>query len=77
MGALTIRLANPQRVILAEISNPVFKRDSVATTYAFCIRQNEECDFPTINRAIIDRWSVSALEYIKQRAWKLVEGKQP
>jgi hypothetical protein len=26
----------------------------------------------TVNRAILDRWSMAALKYIKEKAWKLV-----
>jgi len=65
---MRVELANPQRVILDEIANGM-TRDSVALTYAFCIKQREQVDFPTINRAIIERWSMSALEHIKRRAW--------
>lgn len=27
-------------------------------------------DWPCINRAILERWSMSGLEWIKRRAWK-------
>lgn len=71
--AITVRLANPQSVIMHEIDDRAFTRDSVAITYAWCIRQHNECDFLIINRAIIDRWSRHALEYIKAKAWKRFE----
>jgi hypothetical protein len=51
-------------------------------TYAFCIRQsgpgwgNDEIDYAVINRAIMDRWSLSALKYIKEKAWRIAEGRR-
>jgi hypothetical protein len=33
---------------------------------------NRAIDWEAANRAIIQRWSKSALEYIKTRAWKLL-----
>ena len=44
----------------------------MALTYAFAIRQADEVDFGTVNRLIMDRWSLSALKYIKEKAWKRV-----
>ena len=72
----TIEMVDPQRVILEEIANKKFTRNSVALTYAFCLRQREEVDFGIVNRAILERWSRSGLEYIKKKAWNLVEGKE-
>lgn len=63
-------LHDPQAVILSEIADKKFKRNAVALTYAFCIRQSGDVDWPTINRAILDRWSQAGLEYIKREAWK-------
>ena len=60
-------------VILQEIADKKFDRDNVAITYAFCIDSSEKSDFSKINRAIVDRWSRSALQYIKKEAWKLKE----
>lgn len=71
---MRFELANPQQVILREITKENLTRDSVALTYAFCIRQRQQVDFPTINRAIIKRWSGAALEYIKRKAWAKFEG---
>ena len=67
---LKICMVNPQKQILSEIGCKAFTRNSVASTYAWCIRQREECDFPLINRAILKRWSPYALDYIKKLAWK-------
>ena len=62
-----------EEVILQEIADKDFTRDNVALTYAFCISSSEEMDFGKINRAIIARWSMRALTYIKHKAWKMVE----
>ena len=64
-----------EETILQEIDDKNFTRDSVAITYAFCIDSTENPDFAKINRAIVKRWSLSALEYIKNEAWKLRVGK--
>lgn len=61
--------------ILREIAEPQMKRDDIALTYAFGLRSSEEIDWPKVNKAIMDRWSLSALKYIKERAWKLHEGR--
>lgn len=75
MNATRIELLDPERVILDEIANRAMTRADVAQTYAMLIRQADEtCDWRRINEAIIRRWSRSALEYIKRRAWKLVGG---
>ncbi|QKZ15164.1 hypothetical protein [Spirosoma sp. KUDC1026] len=52
------------------------KRDDVVPYYVDMIKQDaatgefgsEECK--RINNLIIDRWSVAALIYIKEKAWK-------
>ncbi len=72
---MRVELANPEQMILCEIADPEFTRDSVALTYAFCIRQRDQANIQIINRAIMERWSESALEYIKCKAWKRIEGK--
>ena len=32
----------------------------------------DDTDYAKVNKAIIDRWSFSALHYIKEKAWKMV-----
>jgi hypothetical protein len=76
---MTIRvtLVDPVGTILDEIKHQGLKRDDVAATYAFIIRDGgvSSEDLRRVHLAIIDRWSLSALKYIKERAWKLVEGR--
>jgi hypothetical protein len=66
---------NPQAVILREIATG-HSQKSVALTYAFILKQEfKTADWPRINRAISERWkSRSALERVKQMAWKFAQG---
>lgn len=66
---MIIGLADPTCTILQEIEDPKCTRNVVAKTYALALRSDAETDWGRVNRAIIARWSVSALEWIKGRAW--------
>lgn len=68
-----IELGNPQGVLLAEIKERAMKREDVALTYAMAMLSSEVVDWPTVNHAILDRWSMAGLKWIKTRAWRLVE----
>jgi hypothetical protein len=72
---MRIDLVDPQGTLLAEIADKRMTRDDVAMTYAFAIRQHAEVDWPTVNQAIMNRWSQSALIYIKTKAWKLIDAR--
>lgn len=78
---MRVEMVDPQGTILREIEDKRMTRDDVAVTYAFCILQSGggqgdgSIDYVAINRAIMDRWSLSALKYIKTAAWRLVEGR--
>ena len=63
-------------VILEEIADNKFKRDDIAQTYAFCRDSREKIDWLKVNIAILNRWSLSGLNYIKSKASKLMEEKQ-
>lgn len=73
MSGFTIELVDPEGVLLREI--PDKKREDVALTYAMALGSSEvdEIDWSKINHAIIERWSIAGLKWIKTRAWKLVE----
>jgi len=45
-------------------------RDDVAGAYANCLEAAGFVNWPVVNRAIITRWSESALVYVKDEAWK-------
>lgn len=65
---LTVELTNTTNVLLQEIASPEMKRKDVAMTYALAMRSSCKTDWSKVNHAIIDRWSRSALEWIKKQA---------
>jgi hypothetical protein len=75
---MTVRLVDPQGTILAECADRRMTRDDVALSYAFALRQTrageDEVDWRVVNDAIIERWSLSALKYIKEAAWRRLRG---
>lgn len=71
----TIQLAACTQTLLNEIAMPEMKRNDVAVTYALAMRSDEETDWKAVNEAIVKRWSMSALTYIKERAWAIREGR--
>jgi hypothetical protein len=72
MAECWIELADTTNTLLREIADPHMKRNDVAQTYALALCSSWETDWGQVNRAIIERWSKSALIYIKERAWKIV-----
>lgn len=72
---MRFELANCEATILAEISSKVFTREDVAQTYALTLVSSErdKVDWKKVNTAIMARWSVSALKWIKERAWKIAQ----
>lgn len=66
---MIIEMGNVEKLILGEIANPKMKRLNVSKTYAWCLHSSEKPDFAKINAAILKRWSMSGLEWIKERAW--------
>lgn len=70
---INISLLCCEEQLLREISDKLFKRIEVAKTYALAIRSEEnrldQINWAKVNRAIIDRWSLSGLRYIKHIAW--------
>jgi len=56
-------------MLLSEIASPEITRNDVAQTYLLAMLSDEEVDWRTVNMAIIKRWSISTLQYIKERAW--------
>ena len=55
--------------IMNEILDPAFTRRDVARTYAILISKGHR-EFKGINGAIVERWSMSGLQWIKKQAWK-------
>ena len=65
-----ILLADPQDQLLTEIADPTMTRRQVALTYRLAALDPDRVDWPVVNRAIVARWSVSALEWVKREAWR-------
>lgn len=70
----SVEMVGVEGALLREIADKRMKRNDIALTYAFGLRGNEVIDWKLVNAAILDRWSMAGLTYIKQRAWKLHEG---
>lgn len=68
---LTIEMTNCEATLLRDIAEPEATRKYVASTYRLALRSSEfsTIDWPKVNGAIIKRWSLSALEWIKREAW--------
>jgi hypothetical protein len=70
-----IVLADPEGYLLEEIANPAMRRLDVAKTYQLVLASGdqERVNWRTVITAVIDRWSESALEWIKRWVWKAGE----
>ena len=78
-GVMQIEMMCCDDLMLREIEDPKCTRDIIARTYALALRSSYPTDFGRVNKAIIERWSVSALEYIMRLAWsgKCFKKEQP
>ena len=65
---MTLELANCTNHLLHEIADRAMYRRDVAQSYALALRSSEVTDWATVNAAIIARWSLPALEYVKYLA---------
>lgn len=66
----TIEIACCEMVILNEIAQGLNRRQ-IAQTYRLALQssESETMDWGKVNRAIIERWSVAGLAWIKKQAW--------
>lgn len=83
----SFELSDPVALILREIAERRMHRRDVALTYALVMqyqfrsealakierRKPPEDAFERINAAILERWSVSGLKWIKRLAWRTIE----
>lgn len=70
-GLMPFELAACESTLLSEIARPESKRLDVAKTYCLALRSSE-CnliDWKKVDKAILERWSFHALNWIKERAW--------
>lgn len=44
-------------------------RDDIAVAYRNALLTHPVIDWSEVNRAILERWSVSGLRYVKEKAW--------
>jgi hypothetical protein len=63
-------LANCTNTLLSEIANTEMRVLDVGITYGLALRSSEPTDWARVNKAILDRWSLSSLERIKAIAWR-------
>lgn len=65
--AFTMELCCVEQVIKNEIAQGLNQRQ-IAQSYALGLRSSFPTDWAAVNKAIIDRWSVSGLNRIKNMA---------
>jgi hypothetical protein len=77
--SIQINLIYCTQVILQDIAAKQCTRKSIALTYAMAIKSDaqgaDKPDWLTINTAILGRWKMSGLEFIKKRAFDILDGK--
>lgn len=66
---MKIELACTTEVLIIEIKDKRFKRKDIAKTYALALKSSWPTDWARVNQAIMERWSISGLEFIKELAW--------
>ncbi len=52
-----------------------FRQDVIPLYVKIIVEKDAYPDWPAINAIIIERWSKSALMWIKEKAWKQIEAK--
>ena len=69
---MKFELLNPEKMIIGECSDRRMRRYDVAVSYQICLRiiAPDSEAWKRINQAIISRWSLAGLEWIKARAWE-------
>ena len=70
---LRVQLVDCTATLLSEIKLRESTRKDIALTYALALVSEDGTKWMEVNQAIIERWSLSGLKYIKQQAWKLVD----
>jgi hypothetical protein len=79
MDDWTINMVFCTDTILQDVGAAEATQKDVALTYAMAIKSHaqgaDKPDWSTINKAIIARWNMKALERIKKRAFDILAGK--
>ena len=68
------RTRQGERTAMDEWVGRFATRDEIAVEYARLLANGPAWPWATLNLAIVDRWSMSGLRYIKEKAWKLAGG---
>ena len=68
MSDFVVELACCESVILNEIKQGCNQKQ-IAQSYALALRSSWPTDWKVVNEAIIERWSFSGLNRIKNMAW--------
>jgi len=63
-------IVDPQRLLLAELADQRMTQRDIALSYALALNTPDDVDWPTVNQAIIARWSLSGLKRVKDMAWR-------
>jgi hypothetical protein len=73
IAGVRVELACCEKTLLSEIADKRFRRKDIAQTYALAIKSQEATDglidWKKVHQAIIDRWSLAAVHWIKEQAW--------
>ena len=69
MKNIKTELMSTTQILLDEIANKSFKKKDISQTYLLAMNSTDETDWAKVNKAIIDRWSLSVLKDIKEWAW--------
>ena len=59
--------------ILRAIASKNMKKTDIAVIYIILLTRQTRAAIPTINEAIIERWSSSGLQDVKRLAWREIE----
>lgn len=67
---MPFQMTDCENTILREIAIPESEERDIAQTYRLCMESDERTriDWGKVNRAIIERWSMTALKRIKTQA---------
>jgi len=63
-----VELACCTQTLLREIADRSLRRKDIAMTYALALRSSEPTDWKAVNAAIVARWSMAALVWIRKQA---------
>lgn len=69
MSGAQFRLADPEGELMETIARPGTKVRELTITYGLALRDQDRVDWPKVNTAIIERWSVATLARVKKAAW--------